>query len=65
MNRTKGIDMTTGSLGQGISCAVGIAIASRLARDNAHIYVIVGDGESQEGQCGKLQCMPANKSLII
>ncbi len=50
MNRTKGIDMTTGSLGQGISCAVGIAIASRLARDNAHIYAIVGDGESQEGQ---------------
>lgn len=50
MRRTPGVDMTTGSLGQGISCAVGIAAASRLANDGAWIYVFVGDGESQEGQ---------------
>lgn len=50
MNRTPGIDMTTGSLGQGFSCAVGIALASKLKKDGANIYTIVGDGESQEGQ---------------
>ena len=50
MNKTPGIDMTTGSLGQGISCAVGMAIASKLEQDNAYIYCIIGDGESQEGQ---------------
>lgn len=50
MNRTPGIDMTTGSLGQGLSCAVGIAAASRLAGDGARIYALIGDGESQEGQ---------------
>lgn len=50
MNKTPGVDMTAGSLGQGFSCAVGIAIGSKLAKDNATIYCIVGDGESQEGQ---------------
>ena len=50
MNKTPGIDMTTGSLGQGLSAAVGCAIASRLSADGALIYCILGDGESQEGQ---------------
>lgn len=50
MNKTPGIDMTTGSLGQGFSCAVGIALASKLRNDGASIYTIIGDGESQEGQ---------------
>lgn len=50
MNRTPGVDMTAGSLGQGISCAVGIAKASKIKKDNAFIYAIVGDGESQEGE---------------
>ncbi len=50
MNKTPGIDMTTGSLGQGFSCAVGIALASKLKKDNATIYTIIGDGETQEGQ---------------
>lgn len=50
MNRTPGIDMTTGSLGQGFSCAVGISLASKLKKDGANIYTIIGDGESQEGQ---------------
>ncbi|GIM27721.1 transketolase [Clostridium polyendosporum] len=50
MNRTPGIDMTTGSLGQGISCAVGMAYASKLQKDGAYIYCMVGDGECQEGQ---------------
>lgn len=50
MNRTPGVDMTAGSLGQGFSCAVGIATGSKLSGDGATIYAIVGDGESQEGQ---------------
>ncbi|MDR1518537.1 MAG: transketolase [Planctomycetota bacterium] len=50
MNRTPGIDMTTGSLGQGISCAVGVALGSRLRGDGATVFAVVGDGESQEGQ---------------
>ena len=41
---------TTGSLGQGFSCAVGIAKASMMRKDNATIYAVIGDGESQEGQ---------------
>ncbi len=50
MNKTPGVDMTTGSLGQGFSCAVGVAKASKLRKDGAIIYTIIGDGESQEGQ---------------
>lgn len=50
MIRTPGIDMTTGSLGQGLSCAVGMAKASKIKKDSAYIYAVVGDGESQEGQ---------------
>jgi transketolase len=50
MNKVKGVDMTAGSLGQGFSCAVGMALGSRVRRDGATIYSIIGDGESQEGQ---------------
>jgi len=50
MLRTPGIDMTTGSLGQGLSCALGMAMGARLKRDGARIYAVLGDGESQEGQ---------------
>ncbi len=50
MVRTTGIDMTAGSLGQGLSCAVGMAKAAKIRKTNEYIYAIVGDGESQEGQ---------------
>lgn len=50
MNKTPGVDMTAGSLGQGLSCAVGFALGSRLNKDNATIYAIIGDGETDEGQ---------------
>ena len=50
MNRTPGVDMTAGSLGQGISAACGMAYAAKLGRRNHHIYCIVGDGECQEGE---------------
>lgn len=63
MNRTPGIDMTTGSLGQGFSCAVGIALASRLRGDKASIYAIIGDGESQEGQIWEAAMYAGNQKL--
>jgi len=49
-NRTPGIDMTTGSLGQGLSAAIGIALGNRLDHVDSTVYCIVGDGESNEGQ---------------
>ena len=49
-NQTPGIDMTTGSLGQGLSAAVGIALGNRLDGVDSTVYCIIGDGESNEGQ---------------
>ena len=63
MNKTPGIDMTAGSLGQGLSCAVGMALASTLARDGATIYAIIGDGESQEGQIWEAAMFAGNQPL--
>ena len=63
MNRTPGIDMTTGSLGQGFSCAMGIAKASKIRKDNATIYTIIGDGESQEGQIWEAAMFAAHQKL--
>jgi transketolase len=48
--RLNGLEASTGSLGQGLSIAVGLALASKLERDNFRVYCLVGDGESQEGQ---------------
>lgn len=50
MTKTPGIDFTAGSLGQGFSAALGIAIANRIKGVDAWTYSIIGDGESQEGQ---------------
>ncbi|AQY51734.1 transketolase [Listeria weihenstephanensis FSL R9-0317] len=50
-NLTPGVEMTTGSLGQGISVAGGIAFGNMLAGRDNYTYVIVGDGELNEGQC--------------
>lgn len=63
MNRTPGIDMTTGSLGQGFSCAVGIALGSKLENDGATVYTLIGDGESQEGQIWEAAMFAAAKKL--
>lgn len=49
-NLTTGVDMTTGSLGQGISTGLGIGLGHRLAERDNMVYIILGDGESQEGQ---------------
>ncbi len=63
MNLTPGIDMTTGSLGQGFSAAVGTALGSRLENDGATIYAIIGDGESQEGQIWESAMFAGNYGL--
>jgi len=49
-NKTTGIDMTTGSLGQGISTAIGVAIGNRLDEKDSYTYLTLGDGECDEGQ---------------
>ena len=49
MKRTPGVDMTTGSLGQGLSVANGMAIAGKLDKKNYRVYALLGDGEVQEG----------------
>ncbi len=63
MHRTPGIDMTTGSLGQGFSCAMGAAMGARLRKDGATIYTIIGDGESQEGQIWEAAMFGAQQNL--
>ena len=50
-NKTPGIDVTTGSLGQGTSQAVGLALGDRLKGRSNRVFLIVGDGEMGEGQC--------------
>jgi len=50
MNKTTGIDMTTGSLGQGMSTAIGIALGVRLNKAKSFTYLVLGDGECDEGQ---------------
>ena len=50
MNSVAGVDMSTGSLGQGISAAVGMAIANKLGKNDHRIYAMLGDGECEEGQ---------------
>ena len=63
MNLTTGVDMTTGSLGQGFSCAVGAALGAKLEGDGAIIYTLIGDGESQEGQIWEAAMFAAAKKL--
>lgn len=50
MKHIPGVDMSTGSLGQGLSCANGMAISSKLNGDGFRVYCLVGDGEIEEGQ---------------
>lgn len=49
MRKTPGIDMTTGSLGQGLSAGLGMALSGKLRQKDYHVWVIIGDGETQEG----------------
>lgn len=50
MKKVPGVDMTTGSLGQGLSAGVGMAIASKMNQAGCRVYCVLGDGEIEEGQ---------------
>lgn len=60
MNKVPGVDMTTGSLGQGLSAAVGMAIASKMDSAGCIVYCLLGDGEIEEGQIWEA-AMASNK----
>jgi transketolase len=62
-NKTIGVDATTGSLGQGSSQAVGIALGNRMSGKESYTYLILGDGESQEGQVWEAVMMAAHQKL--
>lgn len=62
-NKTIGIDMTTGSLGQGFSASVGMAKAIQIDRASNYVYAIIGDGESQEGQIWEASMFAGNQKL--
>ena len=62
-HKTPGVDVTAGSLGQGISVAVGSALASKLNNQDQYIFCIIGDGESQEGQVWEAAMFAAQKKL--
>jgi len=60
---TPGVDMTTGSLGQGISAATGVAKGIKMNKTAQKVYAIVGDGELNEGQCWEAVQFAANQKL--
>lgn len=60
MNKVPGVDMTTGSLGQGLSVACGMAYASKLDRAGCRVYCLLGDGELDEGEVWEA-CLTASK----
>lgn len=62
-NKTPGVDMTTGSLGQGTSLAVGIAMGDQLAGRDSRTFLIVGDGEMNEGQTWEAAMFTAAKKV--
>lgn len=63
MNDTPGVDMTTGSLGQGISAAVGMALAAKHWGDAYRTFAILGDGECEEGQVWEAAMFAGNNGL--
>ena len=63
MKGTPGVDMSAGSLGQGISVAVGMALSAKLTNDNYRVYTILGDGEIQEGQVWEAAMFAGHKKL--
>ncbi len=63
MNLTPGVDMSTGSLGQGISAAAGMALGAKLKNEELHVYALLGDGEIQEGQVWEAMMFAAHYKL--
>lgn len=63
MKHIPGVDMTTGSLGQGISAACGMALAGKLQKKDYRVYAILGDGELQEGEVWEASMFAAQQKL--
>ena len=63
MKGTPGIDMSTGSLGQGISAACGMALAAKLDKKDYRVYTVLGDGECEEGEVWEAAMFAAHKGL--
>ena len=63
MNETPGVDMSTGSLGQGISAAAGMALAAKYQGKDCRVYTLLGDGEIQEGQVWEACMFAAHYNL--
>lgn len=61
--KTPGVDMTTGSLGQGVSTAIGLALAQCMDESGARTYLVTGDGELDEGQCWEGALFAAAKGV--
>ena len=63
MKHTPGVDMSSGSLGQGISAAVGMALAGKMAGKDYRVYTLLGDGEIQEGQVWEAAMFASSRNL--
>ena len=63
MKHIPGVDMSSGSLGQGISAAVGMAVSAKLSGDTYRVYTLLGDGEIQEGQVWEAAMLAAHRGL--
>ncbi|HOU11309.1 MAG TPA: transketolase [Clostridiales bacterium] len=63
MKSTPGVDMSTGSLGQGISAAAGMALGAKINQDGVRVYAILGDGELEEGQVWEAAMYASAKGL--
>ena len=63
MQHTPGIDMSSGSLGQGISVATGMALSAKLSNDSYRVYTLLGDGEIAEGQVWEAAQFAGHKNL--
>ena len=63
MKHIPGVDMSSGSLGQGISAAVGMAISAKLSNKDYRVYTLLGDGEIQEGQVWEASMLAGHRNL--
>ena len=63
MRKVPGVDMSTGSLGQGVSCAVGMALNGKITDKDYRVYSVLGDGEIQEGQVWEAAMFASHKKL--
>ena len=63
LQHTPGIDMSSGSLGQGVSAAVGMALSAKISNDSYRVYTLLGDGEIQEGQVWEAAMLAGHRKL--